>query len=92
MWKEPPKMKNKKLESYKDLEKATLGMLSNVLEETGRQIDDVWDLIRVCRRYPKVEREQEGLGNLEEAVNRMLLDVQSQILEVVQIMKKAEEE
>ena len=85
-------MKNKKLELCKDLEKATLGMLSNVLEETERQIGDVWDLICICRRYPKVEREEVGLGKLDDAVGQMLLDVQNQIFEVVQIMKKAEEE
>ena len=85
-------MKNKKLESYKDLEKATLGMLSNVLEETEKQIDDVRELIHICRRYSKVEREEVGLGKLDDVVGQMLFDIQNQIYDVVQIMKKAEEE
>ena len=77
---------------YERVEKVNFEGLTEILEETEAQVEDARQLFGMCRKYPLKEREKECLGNLEEAVDRMLLDVENQIFSIVQIMKKAEEE
>ena len=85
-------MKNQKLSVFERIEKVNCEGLAEILEETEAQVEDARQLLGMCRKYPLKERETECLGNLEEAVDRMLLDVENQIFGIVQIMKKAEEE
>ena len=85
-------MKNQKLSVFERIEKVNFEGLAEILEETEAQVEDARQLLGMCRKYPLKEREKECLGNLEEAVDRMLLDVENQIFGIVQIMKKAEEE
>ena len=85
-------MKNQNLCMFERVEKANLEGLAEILEETQAQVEDARQLLGMCRKYPLKEREEGCLGNLEEAVNRMLFDVENQIFDIVRIMKKAEEE
>ena len=85
-------MKNQNLCMSERVEKANLETLWMALRETEGQIEDARQLFGMCRKYPLKEREKECLGNLEEAVDRMLLDIENQISDIVRIMKKAEEE
>ena len=86
-------MENRKLETYKELEKACHGTLWMALEESEKQLGDAIDLLSMCRRYPLKERTEGGtFEKFEQIIMDMLVDISSQIYDVAQIMKNAEGE